>query len=75
MNKCPTGKNTAVRWSTPNHTDQPTPAGCSPVEVVGQAEDGAQAVEQMRALHADVVVMDLLDRQTHTVFAPEFRRD
>ena len=61
---------TAMRWSTPNHADQPTPAGRLPLEVVGEAEDGAQAVEQVRTLQPDVVVMDL---QTHTVFAPEPR--
>jgi DNA-binding NarL/FixJ family response regulator len=50
---------TAVRWSTPSHAEQPTPAGFVPLEVVGEAEDGPQAVEQVRALHPDVVVMDL----------------
>jgi len=61
---------TAMRWSSPSHTDQPTPAGCLPVEVVGEAEDGAQTVEQVWALHPDVVLMDL---QMHTIFAPEPR--
>jgi len=63
---------TAMRWSTPSHAGQPTPAGFLPVEVVGEAEDGPQAVEQVRALHPDVVVMDL---QPHTESAPEPRLD
>jgi len=50
---------TAMRWSTPSHAEQPIPAGFFPVEVVGEAEDGPQAVEQVWALHPDVVVMDL----------------
>jgi len=63
---------TAMRWSTPNHTEQPTPAGIFPVEVVGEAENGQQAVEQVRELHPDVVVMDL---QPHSVSAPGPRLD
>jgi DNA-binding NarL/FixJ family response regulator len=63
---------TAMRWSTPSHTEQPTPAGFFAVDVVGEAENGQQAVEQVRALHPDVVVMDL---QLHTVPAPEPRLD
>ena len=59
---------TAMRLSTPSHVEQPTPSGFSPVEVVGEAEDGPQAVEQVRALRPDVVVMDL---QLHTVSATE----
>jgi len=58
---------TATRWSTPSHAGQPTPAGFFPVEVVGEAEDGAQAVEQVQALRPDVVVMDL---QPHAESAP-----
>jgi two-component system, NarL family, response regulator LiaR len=30
------------------------------IEVIGEAGDGAQAVEQARALHPDVILMDLL---------------
>ena len=63
---------TAMRWSTPSHAEQPTPAGFFPVEIVGEAENGQQAVEQVWALHPDVVVMDL---QLHTVSAPEPRLD
>lgn len=59
---------TAMRWSTPSHAEQPTSSGFFPVEVVGEAVNGPQAVEQVRALHPDVVVMDL---QLHTVSAPE----
>ena len=58
---------TAMRWSTLSHAGQPTSAGFLPVEVVGEAEDGPQAVEQVRLLHPDVVVMDL---QPHAQSAP-----
>jgi DNA-binding NarL/FixJ family response regulator len=61
---------TAMRWSTPGYAELPTPAGCLPVEIVGEAENGQEAIEQVWALHPDVVVMDL---QLHTVFAPEPR--
>jgi DNA-binding NarL/FixJ family response regulator len=50
---------TAMRWSAPSHADQPLPAGFFSVEVVGVAEDGQQAVEQVQTLYPDVVVMDL----------------
>jgi DNA-binding NarL/FixJ family response regulator len=59
----------AMRWSSANCSGSPTPAGSSfPVEVVGEAENGQQTVEQVRALHPDVVVMDL---QLHTMADPE----
>jgi DNA-binding NarL/FixJ family response regulator len=58
---------TAMRWSTTSLAEQPTPAGFLPVEVVGEAEDGPQAVEQVQALRPDVVVMDL---QPHAESAP-----
>ena len=61
---------TAMRWSTPSDSEQPTPAGSFPVEVVGEAEDGAEAVRQVLALLPDVVVMDL---QLHTMAASEPR--
>ena len=61
---------TAMRWSTPSHTEPATPAGRLPVEIVGEAEDGQEAVEQVWMLHPDVVLMDL---QMHTVFASEPR--
>ena len=50
---------TATGWSTPSHAGQPTHPGFFPIEVVGEAEDGPQTVEQVRALRPDVVVMDL----------------
>ena len=59
-------------WSTLTCSGQPTQAGFFPVEVVGEAEDGQQAVEQVRDLHPDVVVMDL---QLHTISDPEPRLD
>ena len=61
---------TAMRWSTPSHAGQPTSADFLPVEVVGEAEDGPQAVRQVLALQPDVVVMDL---QLHTMSASEPR--
>ena len=61
---------TAMRWSTPGHAELPSPASFLSVEVVGVAEDGQQAVEQVQVLYPDVVVMDL-----HTVSAPEAGMD
>jgi DNA-binding NarL/FixJ family response regulator len=43
---------TALRWSTSGSTEHP-------IEVVGEADNGPLAVEQVQALHPDVVVMDL----------------
>lgn len=63
---------TAMRWSTPSHTSPPIHADGFPVEIVGEAENGLQAVEQVQALLPDVVVMDL---HPHTVSAPEPRLD
>jgi two-component system response regulator AlgR len=63
---------TAMRWSTASHTEQPTPDASFSVEIVGEAENAQQVVEQVRALHPDVVVMDL---HPHTVSAPESRPD
>jgi DNA-binding NarL/FixJ family response regulator len=63
---------TAMRWSASSHPEQPRPAGLFSVEVVGVAEDGRQAVEQVQALYPDVVVMDL---HLHTVSASEAGMD
>lgn len=63
---------TAMRWSAPSHAEQPLPASFFSVEVVGVAEDGQQTVEQVQALHPDVVVMDL---HLHTVSDPETGMD
>ncbi len=43
---------TALYWSTLSPTE-------IPIEIVGEADDGQQAVEQVQALHPDVVVLDL----------------
>lgn len=43
---------TALRWSMPSPTKYP-------IEIVGKAGDGQTAVEQVQALHPDVVVLDL----------------
>ena len=50
---------TAMRWSTPNDFAQLTYAGAFPIEIVGEAENGNEALEQVGVLHPDVVVMDL----------------
>lgn len=50
---------TAMRWSIPGATELPTPAGLYPMEVIGEAEDGPQALLQVQTLLPDVVVMDL----------------
>lgn len=59
---------TAMRWSTPSHAEPPTPPGFLPVEVVGEAANGQEAIEQVRTLQPDVVVMDL---HLNTVSASE----
>lgn len=43
---------TALRWSTPGRDDVQ-------IEIVGEADDGQQAVAQVGALQPDVIVMDL----------------
>ncbi len=43
---------TALRWSRLNPNDYR-------IEIVGEADDGQHAVEQVQALHPDVVVLDL----------------
>jgi DNA-binding NarL/FixJ family response regulator len=63
---------TAMRWSIPGDTGQSTQTDFFPVEIVGEAEDGQQAVEQVRVLHPDVVVMDL---HPHAGSTPEPNQD
>ena len=48
---------TSLRWSTPSYT-------ALPIEIVGEADDGPQVVEQVRAPQPDVVVLDI---PTHDV--------
>jgi DNA-binding NarL/FixJ family response regulator len=63
---------TALRWSTPERGQQPASASIFPVEVVGEAIDGLQAIAQVTALLPDVVVMDL---QLHALATREPRLD
>ena len=53
---------TALRWSTPNRTELL-------IEIVGEADDGQHAVEQVQALCPDVVVLDFPnhDRAKRTI--------
>ena len=53
---------TTLRASGSSHVLEPTHACSCPVEIVGDAENGQQAVEKVEALHPDVVVMDLRPR-------------
>ena len=48
-----------MRWNTPSYIEQLAPGGFNSFEVVGEAEDGLQAINQMEMLQPDVVVMDL----------------
>ena len=43
---------TALRWSIQMGVE-------TPIEIVGEADDGLQAVQLVQALHPDVVVLDL----------------
>lgn len=43
---------TALHWSTPSRTEVA-------IEIVGEADNGQHVVEQVQALHPDVVVLDL----------------
>jgi len=43
---------TAQRWHTLNHAE-------IAIEIVGEADDGQQAVDQVQALRPDVVMLDL----------------
>ena len=44
-----------MRWSTPSCTERP-------IEIVGDADNGEQTVDQVQTLRPDVVVMDLYAR-------------
>jgi DNA-binding NarL/FixJ family response regulator len=61
---------TAIRWSTLDRAGQPALTSFYPLEVVGEAEDGPQAMLQVQTLRPDVVVMDL---QPHSRSALEPR--
>lgn len=63
---------TALHWGLSSHAGQPSHGDFLPVEIVGEAENGQQAIEQVLVLHPDVVVMDL---RSHTVPAPNPRPD
>jgi DNA-binding NarL/FixJ family response regulator len=63
---------TAMRWGTPGLDEAPTLASFLPLEIVGEAGNGQEAVEQVLALHPHVVVMDL---QLHAESAPKPRLD
>lgn len=56
---------TAMGWSAADDPDRP-------VEIVGEARNGQEAIEQMLTVHPDVVVMDL---QLDTGFVSEPRLD
>jgi len=63
---------TAMRWSPRDDLAQLTHAGAFPIEIVGEAENGNEALEQVGVLHPDVVVMDL---HPHALTASEQRLD
>jgi DNA-binding NarL/FixJ family response regulator len=54
---------TAMRWNTLSYTEHLASDSANraffPVEIVGEAENGRQAVEQVHALVPDAIVMDL----------------
>jgi len=53
---------TALHWSVPSRTG-------IPIQIVGEADDGEQAVVQVQTLQPDVVVLDL---PTHNAAHPLF---
>lgn len=63
---------TAMGWSAAGDLGQPAAASSFPIEIVGEAKNGQEAIEQMLAVHPDVVVMDL---QLDTVPASRSRLD
>jgi len=54
---------TAMRWNTLSYTEHRVSDSTNrvtfPVEIVGEAENGQQALEQAQALRPDAIVMDL----------------
>lgn len=63
---------TAIGWSAASDSGQPADVRFLPVEIVGEAKDGQEAIEQMLTVHPDVVVMDL---QLDTAPVAEARLD
>jgi DNA-binding NarL/FixJ family response regulator len=62
---------TAMRWNTLSYTEHLASDSANrvpfPVEIVGEAENGQQAVEQVQSLQPDAIVLDL---QMHPAFPP-----
>jgi DNA-binding NarL/FixJ family response regulator len=62
---------TAMRWNTLSYTEHlgydSADRAFFPVEIVGEAENGQQTVEQVQALLPDAIVMDL---QMHPASPP-----
>lgn len=50
---------TAMGWSAAVDSGQSAAASSFPVEIVGEARNGQEAIEQVLAVSPDVVVMDL----------------
>ncbi len=50
---------TVLSWNIPSRADQKSGAGLLSIEMVGEAENGREAIEQVQSLQPDVVVMDL----------------
>lgn len=63
---------TALSWGATSDSGQPADASSFPVEIVGEARSGQEAIEQVLAVYPDVVVMDL---QQDTMSVSEPRLD
>ncbi len=61
---------TAMGWSAASDLGQPAAASSFPVKIVGEAKNGQEAIEQMLAVHPDVVVMDL-QQDTTSIAEPK----
>ncbi|HRJ42041.1 MAG TPA: response regulator transcription factor, partial [Caldilineaceae bacterium] len=60
---------TALYWGSSGHADPP-------IVIVGEADDGLQVVEQVQALHPDVVVLDLPTHSSgHNLFVSGSKLD